>query len=65
MVLTPLEREFLERLSSESWVSPPLFDHSLLARLVENGLIRTQPVPSGQVQYDITEAGITALSEDG
>ena len=42
MALTSLERDFLQRLSTEPWASPPLFDHNLVARLVEAGY-----VPSG------------------
>ena len=41
MTLTDLEREFLERLSKQQWTSPPLFDHSLVARLVEAGYVET------------------------
>jgi hypothetical protein len=35
MELTELELEFLRRLADEPWTSPPLFDHSLVVRLVE------------------------------
>jgi DNA-binding PadR family transcriptional regulator len=62
MTLTDLEREFMERLSSGPWTSPPLFDHSLVARLVEVGYVQTETLPSGEVQYEITEAGRTAIA---
>jgi hypothetical protein len=32
MDLTAIERDFLTRLALESWASPPLFDHELVAR---------------------------------
>ena len=57
MILTSLEREFLERISSEPWPSPPLFDHNLVVRLVEAGLVQTKTRPDGAVAYEITEAG--------
>jgi hypothetical protein len=63
MTLTGLERDFLMRLSSAPWASPPLFDHSLVARLVEAGLVQTKTLPVGAVQYEITEAGRAALTE--
>ena len=62
MMLTSLEREFLERISSESWPSPPLFDHNLVVRLVEAGLVQTETLPDGAVAYEITEAGRAELS---
>jgi hypothetical protein len=61
MDLTATERDFLKRLASESWISPPLFDHELVARLIELGLVETEPLPSGEVEYTITAAGRTAL----
>jgi DNA-binding PadR family transcriptional regulator len=57
MDLTSLVREFLERLAGGPWASPPLFDHSLVARMVEAGLVQTETLPHGSVQYEITEAG--------
>ena len=63
MTLTSLEREFLQRLSAEPWTSPPLFDHSLIVRLVEAGCVQTETLPSGSVQYEITEAGRAAIAE--
>ena len=38
MVLNSLERDVLIRLSTEGWTSPPVFDHSLLDRVVEAGV---------------------------
>jgi len=61
MDLTATESDFLKRVASESWVSPPLFDHELVARLVELGLVETEPLPSGEVEYTITAAGRAAL----
>jgi hypothetical protein len=63
MALTGLEREFLQRLSTEPWASPPLFDHSLIARLVEAGLVQTVTSPTASVQYEITEAGRDAVAD--
>ena len=63
MTLTDLELEFLERLSVERWTSPPLFDHSLVARLVEVGYVETRALPTGSVEYEITEAGMAAIAE--
>jgi hypothetical protein len=57
MELTGLERDFLRRLLGESWVSPPMFDHEIVARLVELGLVETEPLPSGDIEYRITDAG--------
>ena len=59
---TGLEREFLERLADGPWASPPLFDHSLVARLVEEGLVQTETLLDGAVQYEIAEAGRAALA---
>ncbi|WP_244433393.1 hypothetical protein [Bradyrhizobium japonicum] len=52
MELTDLEREFLRKLPGESWVSPPMFDHEIVARLVELGLAETEPLPSGDIKPD-------------
>jgi len=57
MKLTDLERGFLRRLDEEVWLSPPMFDHEIVARLVELGLIETEPLPSGETRYRITVAG--------
>ena len=63
MELTDLEREFLQRFMEEPWQSPPLFDHNLVARLVETGYVETDVLPTrGTVLYAITEAGRTAVS---
>jgi hypothetical protein len=62
MELTDLEREFLQRLMQEPWQSPPLFDHSLVARLVEVGYVQTEALPTGAMQHEITEAGKDAIS---
>jgi hypothetical protein len=62
MDLTTIERDFLNRLASESWTSPPLFDHEIVARLVELGLVEAKPLASGEVEYTITAAGRGALS---
>jgi hypothetical protein len=63
MALTNLEREFLQRLSTEPWASPPLFDHSLVARLIEAGYVQTETLPTNSVQYEITEAGHAAIAD--
>lgn len=62
MDLTDLERDFLRKLLGESWVSPPTFDHEIVARLVELGLVETEPLPSGDIEYRITEAGRAAAT---
>lgn len=63
MELTDLELEFLQRLMKETWVSPPLFDHSLVARLIEAGYVRSEALPTtGAAFYEITEAGRDAIS---
>lgn len=62
MELTDLERDFLKRLLGESWVSPPMFDHEIVARLVELGFVETEPLPSGDVEYRITGAGRAAAT---
>ncbi|WP_244647557.1 hypothetical protein [Bradyrhizobium diazoefficiens] len=62
MELAELEREFLRKLLGESWVSPPMFDHEIVARLVELGLVETEPLPSGDIEYQITDAGRAAAT---
>lgn len=62
MELTDLERDFLRRLLGESWVSPPMFDHEIVARLVELGFVETEPLPSGDVEYRITDVGRAAAT---
>jgi hypothetical protein len=51
MDLTATERDFLNGLASESWTSPPLFDHELVARLVELGLVEAEPLAWAKVEY--------------
>lgn len=62
MELTGLELDFLRRLVEEPWISPPTFDHELVARLVELGLVETEPLPSCDIEYRITSAGRAALA---
>ncbi|MBR0719220.1 hypothetical protein [Bradyrhizobium liaoningense] len=62
MDLTEIERAFLKQLSSEPWISTPLFDHELVARLVELGLVEANLLASGEVEYSITAAGRASLS---
>ncbi len=57
MDLTGLERDSLSRLAVEPWSSPPLFDHSLLARLVEAKLVTAGCAPNGAIWYEITDEG--------
>lgn len=64
MELTGLEREFLARLADAPWASPPLFDHSLVARLVEVGLVETSAMPTGSVLYKITPAGRSTVERE-
>lgn len=61
MDLTGLERDFLSRLAVAPWGSPPLFDHSLVARLVEAGLVTAGCAPSGAIWYEITEEGLAVV----
>jgi hypothetical protein len=63
MALTSLERDILQRLSSEPWASPPLFDHNLVARLVEAGYVQTETLPTRSVQHEITESGRAAIAD--
>jgi hypothetical protein len=63
MTMPSLEHEFLQRLSTEPWTSPPLFDHSLIARLVEVGYVETQTLPSGSIRYEITDTGRAAIAD--
>ncbi|MBR0806813.1 hypothetical protein ABIF64_000166 [Bradyrhizobium japonicum] len=62
MDLTEIERAFMKQLASEPWISTPLFDHELVARLVELGLIDAIPQTSGEIEYQITAEGRAALS---
>lgn len=63
MTLTDLEFEFLKRLASEPWMSTDSFDHECVARLIELGLVETEPLQSGQIEYRITQAGLAAVGE--
>lgn len=60
--LTEIERAFLKQLISEPWISTALFDHELVARLIELGLVEANPLASGEVEYSITAVGRAALS---
>ncbi|MCP1966873.1 hypothetical protein AB7M49_000922 [Bradyrhizobium elkanii] len=57
MELTDLERDFLRKRIGESLVNPPTFDHEIAARLVEPGHVETEPLPSGDIEYRITDGG--------
>ena len=62
MELTNLERDFLKRIIiGESWTSTATFDHEIVARLVELGLVETEPLASGEIEYRITAAGRAAV----
>lgn len=61
MDLTGLERDFLSRLAVEPWASPPLFDHSLLARLIEARLVTAGCAPNGAIWYEITDEGLAEV----
>ena len=56
MSLTTIESDFLSRLSLESWTSPPVFDHSLLERMVFRKYVTTRATGHG-VHYEITNSG--------
>ena len=64
MTLTELEHDFLRRLCSEPWKSPRLFDHELVSRLVELGLVENEQLPSGEIENRITEDGRAVLAAD-
>ena len=55
MELTDLERDSLRKLFGESWISPPMFNYEIVARLVELGVVETEPLPSGDIEYRITD----------
>lgn len=65
MQLTGLELDFLQRLANGPWVSPPLFDRNLLVRLIEQGYVRAEALPTGEVRYEITELGSTGIIIEG
>lgn len=54
-------RDFLSILAVESWANPPLFDHSLVARLIEADLVTAACAPSGAICYEITGDGSAAV----
>lgn len=61
MELTKLERDFLLSLLVGSWISAPTFDHEIVSRVVELGLVESEPLPSGEIEYRITDAGRAVL----
>ena len=61
MELTDLERDFLRSLLDGPWISPPTFDHELVAPIVALGLVESEPLQSEEIEYRITEAGRAAL----
>jgi DNA-binding PadR family transcriptional regulator len=61
MRLNSVERDFLTRLSIEPWTSPPVFDHRLLDRLVQEKYVTSQAVALGAVHYEITDLGRAAI----
>jgi len=63
MQLTGLELDFLQRLANGPWVSPPRFDQTLIVRLIEHGYVRAEALPTGEVRYEITEAGGAGILE--
>ena len=65
MQLTGLELDLLQRLANGPWGSPPLFDRSLLVRLIEQGYVRAEALPTGEVRYEITEAGSAGIILEG
>jgi hypothetical protein len=60
MRLTTIERDFLTRLSLESWTSPPVFDHDILERMVRKKYVTTQATGHG-VHYEITDLDRAAV----
>jgi hypothetical protein len=61
VTLTSIERDFLTRLSLEPWTSPPVFDHRLLERLVENKYVASQAAALDAVHYEITDLGRSVI----
>jgi DNA-binding PadR family transcriptional regulator len=39
-----------------------MFDHEIVSRLVELGLVETEPFSSGDIEYRITDAGRAAAT---
>jgi hypothetical protein len=62
MELTNLELDFLRTLLGESWMSPPMFDHEIVERLVELGLVETEALPSEDIEYRISDVGRVAVT---
>ena len=48
MELTGLELDFLQRLATGPWVSPPLFDRNLVVRLIEREYAARHPNRPGE-----------------
>ena len=65
MELTGLELDFVQRLAKGAWTSPPLFDRSLVVRLIELGYVRAETLATGEVRYEITEAGLAGIILEG
>ena len=65
MELTSLELDFVQRLAGGAWVSPPLFDRSLVVRLIAQGYVRAEPLTTGEVRYELTEAGLAGVILEG
>jgi hypothetical protein len=59
--LNSIERDFLTRLLIEPWTSPPVFDHRLLGRLVQEKYVTSQAVALDAVHYEITDLGRAAI----
>ena len=64
MRLTTIESDFLARLSLEPWTSPPVFDHGLLERLVDENYATAQATGHG-VRYEITDLGRAEILKAG
>jgi DNA-binding PadR family transcriptional regulator len=65
MTLNSIELDFLARLSLEPWTSPPVFDHDLLARLVQAGYVTAQRAALDAIYYEITDSGRAAAIAAG
>lgn len=63
MQLTGLEREFC-RLVADTWASPPLFDHSLVAPARRSWPRQTDTPPTGSLLYEITDVGRAAICNE-
>ena len=61
MILNSIERNFLIRLSTEAWTSPPVFDHRLLDRVVEAGYAERHSAMPNAIHYEITDDGRAAV----